>query len=582
MANKLFSTIPLKVPKKNRFNLSHMVKTTGEMGVLYPVLCEPVLPGERWKVGTEQLMRMAPMQAPLMADVDIYMHAFFVPSRILWSNWETFITGSNNGFKVEEDEMPEYPLNDVPASMVLSSVNDEDADGISGNNVLTDKSLYDYLGFQTYNKSDISSLTGSGAFYPVDDLPFRCYAKIYDDYYRDENLDTEAFPQSWMEEDRINPSTNASQYNSRRQLRRRSWAKDYFTSALPFAQKGDDVLLPLQGTASVIGENRNIDASRGSSNYAFQSLTGSPASSGPLKSVASGPYVDLVVDGHEDNYLVPNPYSVAINASALASSLSVDLSTASAATIRELRRAYAAQRFLERRAVGGTRYGEQNRAMFGAKIIDGRLQRAEFLGGMKQPVVVSQVLQTSQTTEGNPLATPAGTATSIGGKFLFNRTFHEYGYIMVIMSVMPKADYSQGIPRKYLRQDPYEYYWPQFARIGEQDIKNCELFFNWKNAGSIHNPSGSYRNFETFGYTPRYAEYRFNNNRVGGDFKNTLSFWTLARRFSNNPQLNSTFIKCNPNTDIWAVEDTPFHHLWFEIKFNISALRPMPKYGEAL
>ena len=232
----------------------------------------------------------------------------------------------------------------------------------------------------------------------------------------------------------------------------------------------------------------------------------------------------------------------------------------------------AAQRFLERRAVGGTRYIEQIRAFFGVKSSDARLQRSQFLGGCKNPVVISQVLQTSETTQSSPLGQPAGNAVSAGGKYIFDHTFEEYGYVVGLISVVPKADYIQGIPKMYLRRDVYDFYFPQFAKIGEQPIENQELYFD---------PT-SVDNDKTFGYTPRYAEYRFRNNRVCGDFRDSLKFWTLARDFDRIQNLNSQFITCDPSTRIFAYENSDFHHLWCEIGLNVKSLRPLPKYGEQL
>lgn len=249
-------------------------------------------------------------------------------------------------------------------------------------------------------------------------------------------------------------------------------------------------------------------------------------------------------------------------------------SGASEGTIRELRRAFAAQKFLERRAIGGTRYNEMIRSFFGVVTSDARIQRAEFLGGMKQPVVISQILQTSESTETSPLGQPAGNAVSAGGKYVFDRTFEEYGFVIGIMSVMPRAEYMNGIPRKYQRKDVYDYYWPQFARIGEQPIYNSELYFDPAAQESV--------NSATFGYTPRYAEYRFCNNRIHGDFKDTLSFWHLGRSFDSTPSLNGSFISCRPSTRIYAYEGQEYNHLWCDIHFNIKSLRPLPKYGESI
>lgn len=185
------------------------------------------------------------------------------------------------------------------------------------------------------------------------------------------------------------------------------------------------------------------------------------------------------------------------------------------------------------------------------------------------------MLQTSEGTASSPLGTPAGNAVSAGGKYIFDRSFEEYGWIIGLMSIMPKPDYIQGIPKMFLRRDIYDYYWPQFAKIGEQPIENQELYFS---------PTST-NNDGTFGYTPRYAEYRFRNNRVCGDFKDTLKFWTLARDFDAPQALNHSFVECNPSDRIFAVSDAAssgYNHLWCEIGLNVKSLRPLPKYGESM
>lgn len=576
MSNPLFSSIPIRVPKRNKFNLSHEVKLTGDMGFLYPIMCEPVLPNETWRIGLNTLVRFAPLLAPIMSEVDVYAHAFFVPSRLLYSSWEDFITGSHNGNKLSEDEMPPYPVRRVQATLLQQG----------GDLLVQHGQLADYLGFQTYTNAakELSGVTQSN-YYNFDDMPFRCYHKICDDFYRDENLEEPVFDEMWYHTG-ISRITNLTGNNVVRQmsLRRRAWRKDYFTSALPFPQKGDDVLLPLQGTASVVGDNALSSTAVVNNGYMkFTADGGNFDSAANAFWNADGRLMGSGMSATPGDKAAVYNGGLAIYPKSIASHLSVDLSSATSTTINELRRAYAAQRFLERRAVGGTRYIEQNFSMFGAKSSDGRLQRAQYLGGVKQPVVISQVLQTSSTTDStpsgyeSPLGQPAGTANSIGGGKLFTASFEEYGYIMVLLSVVPRADYIQGIPRKYLKTDPYDFYWPQFAHIGEQPIKNQELFFDIKKStdGGPNDPNNG-----TFGYSPRYSEYRFINNSVHGDFRGSMAFWTMARQFDGFQNLNAQFIQCKPTTDVFSVNVG--HHLWMQVGLNVSALRPMPKFGEPI
>lgn len=558
----LFNSIPLLKPKRNSFNLSHSVKLTMEMGQLVPFYVQDVLPSDRLRVSATNLIKFAPLIAPILSEVDVYMHFFFVPTRLIWDSWEDFITGSHKGKKLPEDSMPQMPrwifLRDFVNQAITNPLEGEPSP-------LQHGSLADYLGFQTFKKD--TSFVHVNTHYYVDQLPFRAYRKIYNDWYRDENLQEDK-DEDWFSEsgDISVNNSNFQDVTHRMRLENRAWRKDYFTSALPFAQKGDDVLIP--GGISVDPDSQLFIHGAG----------GFSLSSG---SVPTNQYLDVTArfsDPKSGDLYVDNgngKTGVTYQSLSLLTGSQFNEfanSGASEGTIRELRRAMAAQRFLERRAVGGTRYIEQIRAFFGVKSSDARLQRSQFLGGCKNPVVISQVLQTSETTQSSPLGQPAGNAVSAGGKYIFDHTFEEYGYVIGLISVVPKADYIQGIPKMYLRRDVYDFYFPQFAKIGEQPIENQELYFD---------PT-SVNNDKTFGYTPRYAEYRFRNNRVCGDFRDSLKFWTLARDFDRIQNLNSQFITCDPSTRIFAYENSDFHHLWCEIGLNVKSLRPLPKYGEQL
>lgn len=567
----LFNSIPLLKPRKNAFKLSHNVKLTCEMGQLVPIFVQDVLPSDRFKLSVSNIVRFAPLLAPIMSEVDVFFHFFFVPNRIIWSEWETFMTGSKNGRKLAEDQVPVPPRIVFDGSILNSALKNGQNWANDGHAPLTHGSLADYLGFQTFK----SGITFNNGLYPLDELPFRAYYKIWSDWYRDENLIDDVLP-DYIDNsgDRLITNANLTDVENLMQLRRRCWKKDYFTSALPFAQKGDDVLIP--GSSSDISFKSGMlpTAQYSTSQGAFSGST-VPVDASPVsikKMPRSSNSGNLVVGSSEDS-LFPNTNIFNIDPKSLNEYLVGG--HASEGTIRELRRAFAAQKFFERRAVGGTRYIEQNYAFFGVRSSDGRLQRSEYLGGSKNPVVISQVLQTSEGTASSPLGTPAGNAVSAGGKYIFDRSFEEYGWIIGLMSIMPKPDYIQGIPKMFLRRDIYDYYWPQFAKIGEQPIENQELYFS---------PTSN-NNEGTFGYTPRYAEYRFRNNRVCGDFKDTLKFWTLARDFDAPQALNHSFVECNPSDRIFAVSDSAsadYNHLWCEIGLNVKSLRPLPKYGESM
>lgn len=558
------SKIPIKTPRRHRHDLSHYVKMTGEMGTLMPILCQDVLPGDRFKISVTDLIRFAPLIAPVMSEIDVYVHFFFVPNRIIWTQWEDFITGAHNGKLLSDEEIPLPPRYVFKDAVALKNA-------VAGD-VLSNRSLADYIGIQTWRKN--YEFQSNAQPYSFDALPFRAYQKIFDDYYCDENLQLPTTVEDFVDRGgNIEYSPDgATEVPYMMQMRRRAWRKDYFTSALPFPQKGDDVLIP-GSTSGVTFRSGMLPTAQYSTTYGAFSGESVPETSSlvSIKQMARSSNSGNLNVGPNEAMLMPNTNVFHIDPKSLNEFIASG--QASEGTIRELRRALAAQKFLEKRAIGGSRYIEQNLAFFGVKSSDGRLQRSQFLGGSKNHVVVSQVLQTSETTQNSPQGNPSGNAVSAGSRFIFDREFEEYGWIIGIMSIMPKADYMQGLPRKFNRRDLYDYYWPQFAHVGEQEILNQELY--WSDYYG-----GSNKNEQVFGYAPRYSEYRFNNNRIVGDFKDSLKFWTLARDFDQTPALNREFITCKPSDRIFAVgSDSDFHHLWIECHLSIKTLRPVTKYG---
>lgn len=498
MAN-LFNSIRVPKLKTNKFNLSHDVKMSGRFGKLMPFMCVPTLPADRFIGNTEALVRFAPLTAPIMHNINVYTHFFFVPMRLVWDNWQAFITGGEDGL-----ESPSYPRIQLPNG--------------SPEPFLQNRSLADYLGFPTVNDGSVIRKNDS-----LDLLPFKAYQLIWNEYYRDQNLQEEVDIDK--EKDGIH---DFSSYRYLLQLQNRSWKKDYFTSALPFAQRGGDVSLPIYGEAEVTltGQNGNI------------------------------------VNGQLQSAQLANMIS------------GVNMNDAQSATINELRRAIKAQEFLETAARGGSRYIEQIFSFFGVRSSDARLQRPQFIGGGKSPVQISDVLQTSETSSSSPQASPSGHALSVQNSHSFNFYCEEHGYIIGIMSIMPQPCYQQGLPRVFSKFDRLDYYWPQFAHLGEQEIKEKEIFYD------ISSSSTSADNL-TFGYTPRYAEYKKINSSVHGDFRDQLSFWHMGRIFENAPLLNSDFL-----TDVetaanrcFAVQSGDYDKIWINIHNNLRALRKMPKYG---
>lgn len=544
----IFSKIRVNKPHRNRFNLSHSVKTTTKFGQLMPFFCHPVVPGDTFKLNTEFLIRFAPFIAPVMHECQVFTHFFFVPNRLVWDNWENFITQGETG-----EEVPVYPR-----IAVHDAVGEQEPLARAG-------SLADYLGFPV---NDTAPYKATGDYYVYDALPFRAYNLIYNEYYRDQNYMDEI--DISKDVDGIVKSDDFDGRNAGQLLfvRDRVWKKDYFTSALPWPQRGPDVLLPLQGDASLVklnGDQGDFIAPGGvGPNFASVEFSKISDTEGNLCVDPMPEYPNGDLEFNVNNF-------------------GVDMQNISSATINELRRAIAAQQFYEARARGGSRYIEQIFSLFGVKSSDARLQRPEYLGGGKSPVVISDVLQTSQTTETSAQATPSGTGVALGRSHSFKRYFEEHGYIIGIMSIIPKPAYQQGLNRLFTKFDPLDYYWPQFAHLGEQEIKQSEIFYQPVNVNNPLDPKNN-ENDSLFGYTPRYAEYKYIGDSVHGSFRNTLAFWHMGRIFNNAPKLGPGFL-----TD-WSSANRPFavvdddntantDKIWCNIQLNCTAIRPMPRFG---
>jgi Capsid protein (F protein) len=503
----IFNQIQVKAPNKNRFDLTHDVKFTAQMGNLVPILALECVPGDKFHIGAESLVRFAPLVSPVMHRMDVTIHYFFCPNRILWKNWEKFIVDPNTTL--------------VHPWLTVSGFDLTDAQ----------KKFINYMGIPPLEASDPN-------YYNINAFPFAAYNKIYNEFYRDQNLITEV---PWELED-----GQVADFASFCTLRKRAWEHDYFTSALPWAQKNQSVSIPLGDVTlktPVAGlEGQFIDPS-----------TGVPPPTGRLLrqdgTVSTG---DLVFDGTSVKALYdPN------------GSLEVD-----ATTITDLRRAFKLQEWLEKAGRSGSRYVEHLKAFFNVNSSDKRLQRPEYITGVKSPVVISEILNTTGETDGLPQGNMAGHGVAVTTGKSGSYYCEEHGWIIGIMSIMPKTAYQQGINRTLAQKvQPLDYYYPEFAHIGEQAIYMNELYVNNSDQSEI------------FGYIPRYAEYKYMPNRVAGDFAGNLSFWHLGRIFENQPALNEDFISCNPSDRIFAVTDPSVDKLYIHVLNKIDAIRPMPYFG---
>lgn len=514
----MFQNIRTSRPKRNKFDLSHERKMSINMGKLYPIICQEIVPGDSFRVNSEIMMRFAPMLAPVMHRINVYTHYFFVPNRLIWDEWEDFITGGREG--TSEPVWPHVQMTD--ANIDWFGIGD----------------LSDYMGIPPMSAGTSLSTPDISA------LPFRAYSLCYDEYYRDQNLEAS------LDISKSSGVQAGAELAKIMELRFRAWEKDYFTSALPWAQRGPEVLIPIEGEGSV--------------NYYEQSYLaepdGSPVTSGAVGSMGGNPTQLRAELGTANQPIrVENIESIEFENSTV--------------TINELRRSVRLQEWLEKNARGGARYVEQILSHFGVRSSDARLQRPEYLGGGKNPVVITEVLSTYQdaTGTGEPQANMAGHGISFGKTNGFKRTFEEHGFVIGIMSVLPRTAYQQGINKMFSRVDRFDYYWPEFANIGEQEIKNKEIFTS--NLQSGNDLEG------TFGYQSRYAEYKYSPSTVHGEFRNTLAFWHMGRIFNSKPSLNAGFVLATDVTDrIFAVPGAS-ENLYAYVYNRIDALRPMPYFG---
>lgn len=509
----IFNSIQLKKPNKNFFDLTHDVKLSANMGELTPILTLECVPGDKFDLSCESIIRFAPMVAPVMHRMDVTMHYFFVPNRILWDNWEKFIT--NNG--------PDGTGTDIVAPyFAVGHAYQTDTPYVE-NQV---SRFLDYLG--------VPPTPAGGLTTNVSALPLAAYQAIYNEYYRDQNL---IEPVNYKVVDGQNANTSADVLRLAT-LRNRAWEHDYFTASLPFAQKGAAVDIPL----GQIQDNAPI----------YRDTT-----SGPTPTTLTGTPYSVTVPGS-------NSETTSTDLFAATGGLEVEPTT-----INDLRRAYRLQEWLEKNARGGTRYIESILSHFGVKSSDARLQRPEYITGVKTPVVISEVLNTSGTADQLPQGNMAGHGISVSSGRSGSYYCEEHGYIIGIMSVMPKTAYQQGIPRTFLKLDPLDYFWPSFANIGEQEVQVQELYAYTSNRA------------DTFGYVPRYAEYKYMPSRVAGEFRTSLDYWHLGRIFDNEPTLSKEFVEClSSDTErIFAVEGPAAQKLYCHVLNKIKAVRPMPKYG---
>lgn len=478
-------------PGRSVFDLSYEKKLTCDMGQLIPVLCDEMVPGDVFEVANQAVVRFQPLVSPVLHEINLYVHYFFVPYRLLWEDWEDFITGGVDGD--DASVLPRW----TPVSNAVGT-------------------LWDYLGMPT-------GVTPLGAL-PMT-FPRDAYNLVYNEYYRDETLINE-----------VALTDEAIKY--------RAWEKDYFTSSLPWQQRGTSPSLPIAGTTSAVWPSSVF-------------VVGSPAASIGPNSNAAGDHV----------LRVSTSQAYADNVRGAFNANTVDLSTATTFDVADLRTVVQIQRWMERNARAGVRYTEFLRSHFDVAPRDDRLQRPEYIGGTKAPIIISEVLQTSQS-DATPQGTLAGHGITVTSDFVGKYRAQEFGLMIGIMSIMPRSAYQQGVNRQWLRESRYDFYFPEFSNLSEQAIIRAEVYAN-----GVAND-----NQTVFGYQGRYDEMRTKSSMVVGQMRTTFDYWHLGRIFTAAPELNKSFIECIPDKRIFAVETDP--GLIVSFGNIIKAIRPMPVIAE--
>lgn len=499
--------------KRSKFSLSHYRLLTCDMGELLPCGIFEVLPGDAVQQSTNLLVRASPLLAPVMHPVDVRVHHWFVPHRLIWDGFENFITGGPDGM-------------DATAFPTIT---------IGGGTGAAVGSLADYLGVPT----GVNNIVVSA-------LPFRAYDLIWNENYRDQDLETKL----------VFSTGNGADVTTSTALQNCDWEKDYFTSSRPWEQKGPAITIPLGSTAPImgLGGTTGIVAVGAGATVLATTAAGDIAAGQPFASTNSN------LSGFRTQT------TGALNASTNRPQVFADLSGASAITVNALREAMALQRYEEARARFGSRYVEYLRYL-GVKSSDARLQRPEYLGGGRQTIQWSEVLTTA-TAGTDPVGTMKGHGIAGMRSNRYRRYFEEHGYVISLMSVRPKTMYFQGLPRTFNRRVKEDFWQQELQHIGQQEVLNKELY------AAHASPDG------TFGFQDRYDEYRRLESGVSGEFRSTvLNFWHMAREFSSSPALNATFVKCVPTERTFAVPANDV--LWCMAKHSIQARRMVAGVGKS-
>ncbi len=546
----VFSSVLGNKVGRSVFDLSHVKRFTCDMGQLIPVYFDECVPGDTRKIGMQCVTRFQPLVAPILDSVDLTVHYFFVPTRLLMEkeeDWNTFLTGGKDG----NDNSVSLPLWQFYYSNGSPDTNPNNpfSNGVSFGKY----SLWDYFGLPIV----LNKATAIRDSNHVLSFPQRAYNLVWNEFYRDENL---------CDEVSLKNST----------ILYRAWKKDYFTSALPWQQRGIAPALPLSGTIPVdnlVGSYYAFGANESSLGVDFVTSDGF---SRVMKSNSSGS--TSLYSSPSSNVNVMQVKGVFAPFSSTSPAPSVNLANGTTFDISTLRQCVQIQRWLELNARGGVRYTEFLRTHFGIAPKDEVLGRPQYIGGTKSNIVISEVLQTSrtvdstQTDKGSPLGRLAGHGLGASSDYICTFTSKEFGYIIGIASWMPKPSYQQGVNRIFTRKTKFDFYFPEFAHLSEQAVTNGEIF-----------ATGTSRDTEIFGYQGAYNEMRYMPSFNCADMRDNFKYWHLGRIFQSEPKLNAGFLTTNSSydggirKDIFASQNEP--GLLVQFANIVKAIRPLPVYG---
>lgn len=610
MSNKIYTSIPAPKVPRNTFNRSRPNTLSMPFQRNVPTMAEEIYPGDMMRCNPELFARLQPMIAPVMNNMKISTHFFYVPLRTLNKHFSEFMFNNRTGDYT--DVLP-YCYTGTLWNLV-NNLHSSYEDGLAVEVIR----LLDFIGlpFRYSSKTSASAFVSSwladdwnahvagGVLAPVGGepgvntgsrinlAPFLAYQKIWSEYFRDENVEEDVFVEfetktsqdvfewtgdvsatlgSLMTTLSVTLGSVASLF----MLRRRAWAHDRFTSSLPFAQRGPDVLLPISGTAPVVYKDGSLSdygptpdpGNDPGGKYVFPIATqSSPPSTEQKFSVVKLSGTGSTVGGYGSQSIPLNtPLAYDPNGTLETDFTAAGLTT----TINDFRIAERVQRWFENDARGGVRPNEGTLAHFGIRTPDSTLDRAEFIGGSMQPIVVSEVTQTSESTQSSPQGTLAGKGTSYNSNRGFRMFFTEHGFVFGICSALVRANYWQGIPKMFSRMQRDEYYWPEFANLGEEPVYTKEIFAD----ATVVDED------DVFGYVPRYSDLKSAVGEVHGDMRTSLSFWTQTREFSNKPVLNREFLFGDPSLAPFAVQSLYSDPMIVTIQFHLKASRLMPFYG---